>query len=209
VDLSDNPRLTTFLERTREASIAVSDFRRPIQREVLDALEVGSILVNYVRSSRRGAPEALATDLGIGRAGSPPSATADLAMRQETHADSGWPDESLMTLAQSDVGHRHGVAEPWARRDAFAGAKALSTAGRSSDGKLRAGMSRLPLRLQPHFTRDLHIGVLEADRGLTVQATTRKGGLDPAGIVAMMSNVVSILDAFGSSENARVSNLIG
>jgi hypothetical protein len=69
-------------------------------------------------------------------------------------------------------------------------------------------MSRLPRLLQPYFSRDLHVGVLEIDSELSIYATVGEGGLDADRVAAMMADVSSCMAAFATVGDRKVSDLL-
>jgi len=51
VNFSDDPKCSSLLGRARQAMVWAQDVRRPVTPAVLKALNVGNVLVNYVRNA--------------------------------------------------------------------------------------------------------------------------------------------------------------
>jgi hypothetical protein len=182
----------------------VSDLRRPIGGEVMAGLDIGSVVVNYVRSTKqdKDAP----VDEGALISGmKEPIAGGE---RQED------PPRSTTTISvsESELDVHRDVTEPWRRGPSFSSVASLGMLSRARplerEFGLRVGMSWLPRLLQTYFSRDLHIGALERDDGLSIRLTTGEGGLDPARASAMMADVSAFLAAFVSSGERRISDLM-
>lgn len=203
LDLGGNPRLKTVLERAREAAIAVSDFRRPVEGKVMSTLGVGNVLVNYVRSSAKHDAVAPVEE-----------SMPDSAMKEPVVG--AGQDElrqaETISVSRSELdAHRDDVG-PWRREPAFSGSASLNALSknqpRAREFGVRSGMSRLPRLLQPYFSRDLHVGVVESKEGLSVRLTTAEGGLDPSRAATMMSDIPAFLTMFASGVDRRVSALL-
>ncbi|HEV7690374.1 MAG TPA: condensation domain-containing protein [Hyphomonadaceae bacterium] len=198
VDLGGAPRLTTVLERTREAAIAVADFRKPIEAEVLERLGVGSVILNYVRRSRRSGDDAQSATIERPAEGARPEVSAN------------WSEGAAVSVPSGDIGPAAASTEAWATTDALSATMSLGSPGRERALRgLRVGMSRLPRQLQSQFSRDLHIGVLESDDRLDIQTTVSDKGIDPARVAEMMTDIVSFLPLLATQGNRKAADLIG
>src|SRR5262249_1638301 len=151
-------------EQTRNAAMAVADFRKPAEAEVLDRLEVGSVILNYVRGPHGAGVAPVET--GEPQEQNPrPDAAANLS------------EDDIVSVGSGDIGAVRVSGDVLPTAHGAMASMSLGSPGRDAALRgLRFGMSRLPRQLQSQFSRDLHVGVLESENRLGVRTTISDKG---------------------------------
>jgi hypothetical protein len=194
------------LKRGRRMYTLSSDLRRTASASLVDRFGIGKIVVNY---SRRDASEDLHAGL------TQPSRQEHRGVFSTTSIrKSGGPEErseppgapayfsAPMLLASAGS-----LSQP-GREELAVTRRSRSAAGPRKMLGLAASMTRLPMRLQTEFHRDLHIAVVQSPEALNGVITFAEDAFDRGSIERMSNGLLVMLDAVSRNPDIRLSELI-
>ncbi len=183
ISFEDDPTFEQFLRRARSASLAASDLQRPISPQLAASLGFQNVLVNYNARTDK-------------------SSTAPVQRQMQTNALPRSAREAGRYLLPSDFGDGS-----MSRSEGHANSGGRSPRQFQGVGKLKAGMTDLPKRLQTHIHRDLHFAIDQTEKGLSGRISYAADLFDHAWISAMARDLVAALKSAMQSQHTPVSRL--